>query len=159
CGHRVRPHRVAQRGRVRDAGDGRPAPRRMKTVVIVGGGITGLAAAWYLTTADDAPAVTVLDAGDRFGGKIRTEPFAGVPVEAGPDTVLARVPWGLDLLHDLGLDAELASPATGRAYVWARGRLRPLPDGLVLGVPAAALPLMRSGILSPMGAARAALDG
>ena len=130
----------------------------MKTVVIVGGGITGLAAAWYLTTADDAPAVTVLEAGDRFGGKIRTEPFAGVPVEAGPDTVLARVPWGLDLLHDLGLDADVVAPATGRAFVWAQGKLRPLPDGLVLGVPADIGPLAASGILSPMGLARAGLD-
>lgn len=134
--------------------------RRPRTVAIVGGGITGLAAAFELSRAgsEDAPQVVLYEASSQLGGKLRTTTFAGLPVETGPDTMLARVPWAVQLCRDLGLGDELVSPATGRAYVWARGRLRPLPDGLVLGVPAGLSSLALSGILSPAGLARAALD-
>jgi protoporphyrinogen/coproporphyrinogen III oxidase len=126
-------------------------------VAVVGGGITGLAAAHALAVARDVD-VVVLEASERLGGKICTATFAGLPVEAGPDTILARVPWGLALLDELGLSGELVSPATGEAQVWARGRLRPLPAGLVLGVPGDLAAVARSGVLSPAGLARAALD-
>ncbi|HTJ76914.1 MAG TPA: protoporphyrinogen oxidase [Acidimicrobiales bacterium] len=125
-------------------------------MAVVGGGITGLAAAYYLQEA--GAAVTVVEAGDRFGGKIRTDDLAGVPVEAGPDTFLARVPEVVELCRALGLGDRLVAPATGVASVWARGRLRPLPEGHVLGVPTRLGPLVRSGVLSPAGVARAALD-
>lgn len=126
---------------------------------MIGGGITGLATAWYLRAAGRAPArITVIEADDRVGGKIRTAELAGVPVEAGPDTFLARVPWATDLCRDLGLQGEVVTPASGKAYVWCRGRLRPLPAGLVLGVPTQLRPLLQSRILSSGGVARAALD-
>jgi oxygen-dependent protoporphyrinogen oxidase len=125
-------------------------------VAVVGGGITGLATAFYLRQAGIA--ATVLEAGDRLGGKIRTDELAGVPVEAGPDTFLARVPWAVDLCRDLGLADELVAPATGKAFISIDGRLRPLPDRHVLGVPTSLGPLVRSGVLSPAGVARAALD-
>jgi len=128
------------------------------TIAVVGGGITGLAAAYELSLEDGAPRVVLLEAGDRLGGKITTTEFAGVPVDCGPDAVLARVPWAGRLMDELGLGPELVSPATGGAGVYARGRLRPLPDGLVRGVPSQVLPLLRSGILSPSGIARAGLD-
>jgi oxygen-dependent protoporphyrinogen oxidase len=128
----------------------------MTSVAVVGGGITGLAAAWDLSGRGHA--VTVYEASDRLGGKIRTAPFAGVPTEAGPDAVLARVPWAAQLVSELGLDREVVHPATGSASIWSRGTLRPLPDGLVLGVPGRLLPVARSGILSPLGMARAGLD-
>jgi oxygen-dependent protoporphyrinogen oxidase len=127
-------------------------------VAVVGGGITGLVAALELTALPQAPAVTLYEASGRLGGKIRTEELCGLPVEAGPDAVLARVPWGVELIERLGLSGEAVHPATGRAYVWARGRPRPLPDGLVLGVPAHLGSLARSGILTPAGLARAGLD-
>ena len=127
-------------------------------MAVVGGGITGLTAAYHLATAADPPDVVLLEASERLGGKILTGVFAGLPVESGPDTILARVPWGLDLLQRLGFDDELVSPATGQASVWARGRLRPLPEGLLLGVPGNLMSLARSGVLSPAGLARAALD-
>jgi oxygen-dependent protoporphyrinogen oxidase len=126
-------------------------------VVVVGGGITGLATAYYLKARHGIEA-TVLEASERVGGKIRTDELAGVPVEAGPDTFLARVPEATDLCRELGLGGELVEPATSSAFVWARGRLRPLPPGLVLGVPTGLRQLARSGILSPAGMARAALD-
>src|SRR4051812_17137180 len=129
-----------------------------RLVAVVGGGITGLAAAHALATGDDPLDVVLLEATDRLGGKLRTEQFAGLPEETGPDAMLARVPWAVDLCRRLGLDDDLVPPASGRAFVWARGKLRPLPEGLVLGVPARLGPLVRSGVLSPAGLARAGLD-
>lgn len=128
------------------------------TIAVVGGGITGLAAAYELSRGDDAPCVILLEASDRLGGKISTTDFAGVPIDRGPDAVLARVPWAGELMRELGLGPELVSPAAGGASVYARGRLRSIPDGLVRGVPSQVLPLLRSGILSPSGIARAGLD-
>ena len=129
-------------------------------VAVVGGGITGLATAWYLRSGawPSPPEVTVLEAGARPGGKIRTEALAGVPVEVGPDTFLARVPWATDLARELGLGEDLVAPATGEAFVWHEGRLLPLPRGTVLGVPITARALLSTPLLSPKGRARAALD-
>lgn len=125
-------------------------------VAVVGGGITGLATAYYLEKA--GVAATVIEAGDRLGGKIQTLDLGGVPVEAGPDTFLARVPWAVDLCRELGLGDELVEPATGKAFLWTGGGLKPLPERHVLGVPTALRPLLRSGVLSPAGVARACLD-
>jgi oxygen-dependent protoporphyrinogen oxidase len=125
-------------------------------VAVVGGGITGLATAHFLRR--QGCEVTLIEAGDRLGGKIHTLDLDGVPVEAGPDTFLARVPWAVDLCRELGLQDELVAPATGKAFLWTGGALRPLPERHVLGVPTALGPLVRSGVLSPAGVARAALD-
>ncbi|HVL05455.1 MAG TPA: protoporphyrinogen oxidase [Acidimicrobiales bacterium] len=124
-------------------------------VAVVGGGITGLATAYYLGKA--GVAVTVVEAGE-LGGKIQTRAFAGVPVEAGPDTFLARVPWAVELCKELGLGDDLVEPATGKAFLWTGDCLRPLPERHVLGVPVALRPLLDSGVLSKAGVARAALD-
>lgn len=124
-------------------------------IVVVGGGITGLAAAWEVR--DDAE-VMVFEAASRVGGKVETIDFAGRRMDTGPDAFIARVPHGLRLAGELGLGGDLVSPATGEAAVWVRDRLRTLPAGLVLGVPSALRPLARSGIVSPVGVVRAALD-
>lgn len=131
---------------------------RSEVVAVVGGGIAGLSAALALAEAGPAPHVVVLEAEERLGGKVRTGDFAGVPAEEGPDAFLARVPDAVDLCRRLGMEADLVAPATGRALLWSRGALRPLPAGLVLGVPTRFGPLARSGILSPAGLARATLD-
>ena len=128
------------------------------TVAVVGGGITGLAAAYELSRGANAPNVILVEASDRLGGKIRTTDFAGVPVDCGPDAVLARVPWAEELMRELGLGPDLVAPGASGTSVYLRGKLRPIPDGLVRGVPAEVLPLLRSGILSPSGIARAGLD-
>lgn len=145
-------------------------------VAVVGGGIAGLSAALTLlegpgaTGAGEpapagrpgdpsaAPSVVVLEAEGRLGGKIRTEEMDGWLVEAGPDAFLTRVPDAVALSRHLGLGEDLVAPAPGRARLWSGGRLRPLPDGLVLGVPVRPGPVARSGILSPLGLARASLD-
>lgn len=132
------------------------APHLPGRVAVVGGGITGLATAWFLRR--QGLSATLVEAGDRLGGKIHTLDLDGVPVEAGPDTFLARVPWAVDLCRELGLEADLVAPATGKAFLWIGDRLRPLPERHVLGVPTAVGPLLRSGVLSTAGVARAALD-
>ena len=127
-------------------------------VVIIGGGISGLATAWYVLRTQPGLRVAVLESDPTVGGKIAGATVAGHEVDCGPDAFLARVPGGVELASELGLGDDLVAPATGKAWVWSRGRLRALPEGLVLGAPSRLLPLARSGILSPLGAARAALD-
>ena len=129
------------------------------TVAVVGGGITGLAAAWQLvTTLPRGARVVLLEADERLGGKLLTGEIGGRPVDLGPDAFLARRPEAAALCHDLGLGADLVPPGASGAFVWARGALRQLPSGLALGLPTRMGPLARSGICSPMGLGRAALD-
>jgi oxygen-dependent protoporphyrinogen oxidase len=131
---------------------------------VVGGGIAGLAAAWELTGGASGPgdsrrpAVIVLEADRRLGGKIRTEHFCGRPVDVGPDGFLGRRPEAAALCRELGLGPELEPIGASGAAVWARGTRRPLPAGLFLGVPTRFLPVARSGILSPLGTARLLAD-
>ncbi len=125
-------------------------------VAVVGGGIAGLAAARDLVAA--GARVTVVEAGTTLGGKIRTAVVGGVGVDVGPDAFVARRPEAVDLCRAMGLGDDLVEPGTSGAALWARGRLRRLPDGIVLGVPTRLLPLARSGILGPAGLARAAVD-
>jgi protoporphyrinogen/coproporphyrinogen III oxidase len=126
-------------------------------VAVIGGGITGLAAAWELTERRIVPVVFESDVA--FGGKIRTTPFAGLTaVDEGADAFLARVPFGTALAGQVGLGDTLVSPATGTAFVSHGGRAHPIPTGLVLGVPKGLGGLVRSRLLSPRGVARAALD-
>lgn len=122
---------------------------------IVGGGISGLAAAWDLSGHAGAE-VTVFEPG-RIGGKLLTSEFDGHPVDEGPDAFLVRTPEATSLCAELGID-DLVPPAAGRTLLWARGRLRPIPDGLVLGVPGRLGPVVRSGLLTPTGMLRAGLD-
>ena len=131
------------------------APR---TVAVIGGGMAGLAAAWELSAAAPSIRVVVFEQQEHLGGKVRTEVFAGRPLDVGPDAFVARRPEALRLCHELGLDAELVAPAARTAYVLARGRLRPLPGGLALGVPTRLGALARSGICSRRGLLRPLLD-
>jgi oxygen-dependent protoporphyrinogen oxidase len=127
-------------------------------VVVVGAGLTGLTAAFTLATRHPSLQVTLLEASDRVGGKILTTPFAGHQVDCGADAFLARVPEARELCEELGLGAVLTSPAERAALVWARGTLRRLPTGLVLGVPTDLDALRASGIVSAEGVDRAARD-
>lgn len=130
----------------------------MARVAVVGGGIAGLAAAYELTTNHPGTEVVLLEAGPRLGGKIETQPFAGLPVELGPDTFLARVPWAVDLCKELGLFDELVSPVETTAYLWVRGALRRLPEAHVLGVPTDFDQLAASGLVSDEAVAIARRD-
>lgn len=124
----------------------------MSRVVIIGGGIAGLAAAHALRGQD----VTLVESTGQIGGKLRTSEVGGLPVDEGAESFLARVPEALGLARAVGLGADLVHPATGQASIWARGRLRPIPPRTMLGVPSTVASLR--GLLSPLERARAGLD-
>jgi oxygen-dependent protoporphyrinogen oxidase len=127
----------------------------MSRVVVVGGGITGLVGARDLAAAG---AQVSLVEPDRPGGKLRTTPFAGAVLDEAADAFLARVPEGVELCRELGLEADLVSPAARRAYVWSHGALRLLPEAQLLGVPTDLEELAASGIVSAAGVAQARHD-
>ncbi|MFI6796845.1 protoporphyrinogen oxidase [Streptosporangium canum] len=127
-------------------------------VVVVGGGIAGLAAAWYLRQGGEGVRVTVLDGARRVGGKLLATEVAGVSADAGAEAMLARRPEGKDLARMVGLGEELRHPGITQAAVLSRGALRPMPKGHVMGVPSDLTSLAKSGILSPGGLARVPLD-
>jgi protoporphyrinogen/coproporphyrinogen III oxidase len=110
------------------------------SVVIVGGGISGLAAAWELTGGVDGPTETtprveVIEASERVGGSLATAEFAGRTIDLGADGFLARRPEAVTLVRELGLNDQLEAIAESGAWLWSRGQLNELPKGLVLGVP------------------------
>ncbi len=133
-------------------------------VVVVGGGVTGLAAAYRLVELGARRVipveVTVCEAGPRPGGTIDTEQREGYLIEAGPDAFLTEKPWALDLCRRIGLDAHLVGtrPIHRRTFVVRAGRLHPLPDGFALLAPTRLGPLLRSRLFSWRGKARMALD-
>ncbi|MFD8951489.1 protoporphyrinogen oxidase [Streptomyces xanthophaeus] len=121
-------------------------------VVVIGGGIAGLAAAHRLLA--DGVRVTLIEAGPRLGGKLHAGELAGAPVDLGAESVLARRPEAVDLARSVGLGEALQAPATATAHLWTRGALRPMPRGHVMGVPGDLGPLAASGVLSAEGLAR-----
>ncbi|MGA3354099.1 MAG: protoporphyrinogen oxidase [Acidimicrobiales bacterium] len=143
-----------------------------RVVAVVGGGISGLGAARVLAGADpvtsglpagrttNAPEVEVLvlESDDRFGGKVLSGEFRGRPIDFGPDNFLTRNPSAAEMCSQLGIGDDLMAPATSSASVVARGRLHPMPAGLILGLPPDLVALARSRIVSWPGLARAALD-
>lgn len=125
-------------------------------VAVIGGGVAGLAAAYDLHR--NGATVHVLEADDRLGGKLRTAPFAGLDLDAGPDSVLARVPFAVELFRELGLDDEIVPQPPGSAYIYSRGELRRIPEATVLGIPTDLDALAASGVVSDEAVARAAQD-
>lgn len=123
----------------------------MTHLVVAGGGITGLVAAREAALA--GATVTLVEPGS-LGGKVRSSPFDGGSLDEAADAFLARVPEGIDLCRQLGLDGDLVSPAIRRAHVWSRGALRRLPEAQVLGVPTDLDELAESEILSAEGLER-----
>jgi oxygen-dependent protoporphyrinogen oxidase len=121
------------------------------SIVVIGGGITGLVAA--RDAAKGGADVTLVEP-HLLGGKVRSSAFDGGALDEAADAFLARVPEGVELCRELGIDGELVSPAARRAYVWSRGHLRLLPEGQVLGVPTDLDEVAASGILSDDGVAR-----
>jgi len=129
-----------------------------REVVVVGGGIAGLAAT--LALHESGRDVVLLEAGSRLGGVIRTETTGGFVVEAGPDAILAQKPEGLALCRTLGLGDRLVptNPALRTVFVLHQGRLHPLPEGMMLAVPTRVLPFLRSRLFSWPGKLRMGMD-
>ncbi len=143
-----------------------PAPDPgAKRIVIVGGGIAGLAAAHRLLElsagrAGPPPAVTLLDAAPRLGGVIETEHRDGFVVEGGPDSFITEKPWGLALCRRIGLEGELVrtSDAHRRVYVVRAGRLAVVPEGFYLLAPVRVLPFLATPIFSWRGKLRMMME-
>ncbi len=129
-------------------------------VAVVGGGITGLAAALRLSGRLGGDGFVLLERDGRLGGKILTERADGYVIEGGPDCFLARKPAGWALCRMLGLAPRLrgTNPALCRTYIKRRGRLHELPEGFSGLVPPRIGPLLTSGLLSPLGRVRTALE-
>ncbi|WP_424862288.1 protoporphyrinogen oxidase [Streptomyces sp. MMS24-I29] len=121
-------------------------------VVVIGGGIAGLAAAHRLLGA--GLRVTLLEATDRLGGKLMTGEIAGTQVDLGAESMLATRPEAVELARAVGLGDRLRAPATTAASVWTRDALRPMPKGHVMGVPGD--PAALGDVISPEGLARVA---
>ena len=110
------------------------------SVVVVGGGISGLAAAWELSggadgPTSDTPRIEVLEASEHLGGSLATTTFAGRTIDLGADGFLARRPEAVMLAAELGLADDLEPIAASGAWLWSLGALHELPRDLVLGVP------------------------
>jgi oxygen-dependent protoporphyrinogen oxidase len=133
-------------------------------VVIVGGGISGLATAFALQEQASAAGLslrcTVLESSPAWGGKIVTHRIGELTTEAGPDSFLSQKQAGLELCQKLGLTDQLinTNETAKRAFVLSRGRLHELPEGLITFVPKQLGPFLRSGLLSWTGLARMGLD-
>ena len=125
-------------------------------VVIVGGGIAGLAAAYFLRA--EPAEVTVLEGSPQLGGKLTASEVAGISVDAGAEALLRRRPEGTDLISAVGLGERLVLPGTTASAIWSRGALHPLPPRQFMGVPADLDGLAASGVLSAAGLTRARQD-
>jgi oxygen-dependent protoporphyrinogen oxidase len=132
-------------------------PGAVPRVAVVGGGVSGLAAAHRLRTLLGPSAViTVLEQRDRIGGVLRTVDLAGVPYDVGAEAFLARRPEVPALLAELGLSDLLVHPTSAAPSVRAAGRTGPLPGGTLLGVPTSSTRL--DGLLSAEGLAAVAAE-
>jgi oxygen-dependent protoporphyrinogen oxidase len=133
-------------------------------VVIVGGGIAGLSAAYRLTIEKkkraDAFEIVLVEASDHLGGVIKSQSQDGYVIEHGPDSFVLDKPWAHDLCQDLGLGHELIPLNEGdrRAYVAINNKIHPLPDGFFMIAPTQLLPFVTSPIFSLAGKLRAGLD-
>lgn len=136
----------------------------MTKLVIVGGGIAGLSAAYYACKNLPEAEITLLESSARWGGKITTDRVAfddgQFIIEGGPDTFLATKPWGVALCKELGLGERLhgTNPHKKNTYVLNRNRLLPLPDGLAMMIPTNIEAILKSRLVSWFSKARMGLD-
>lgn len=141
----------------------RPCPARVAagdarlTVLVAGGGVTGLAAAHALVRA--GVDVTLVERSSTLGGKVATDRIDGFVLERGADSFLILRPAALTLCRELGLADEVVAPLEpGGTFVWHDERLVPVPDGTGLGVPTRLMPFLASPLFTPLEKLRAAME-
>lgn len=132
----------------------------MYKTAIIGGGIGGLATAFYLQECG-VHDFTLIESAPRLGGKISSVCEAGFLVEGGPDSFITQKPAALDLCQRLGLGEQLSGSNSGKqatTYVWSGGRLQPMPEGMMLMAPTMVLPFLRSRLISWPGKLRMGME-
>lgn len=131
----------------------------MKRVAIIGGGMSGLAAAHACAKRDDLQ-WRLYERASRLGGKIVTEHVDGFVIEGGPDSFITQKPWGLALCRELGLEAELipCNPDAQKIYILVKGKLQSLPTGFRLTAPTKFWPFIKSPLFSLWGKCRMGFD-
>jgi oxygen-dependent protoporphyrinogen oxidase len=136
----------------------------MTNIVIVGGGIAGLSGAYYASKKAPDANITVIEASQRWGGKITTDRVefddGQFIIEGGPDTFLATKPWAVSLCKELGLNERLhgTNPDKKNTYVLNRNRLLPLPDGLAMMIPTNVQAILKTRLVSWFSKARMGMD-
>jgi len=125
----------------------------MKRIAIIGGGISGLAAAFALEErrrGGEPLEYAVYESGPRFGGVLATEQVDGCLIEAGPDSFLTEKPWAAELCRRLGIEDQLIGSNDGdrKTYILVKGKLTPMPDGLMFMVPTRLAPALLSTLFS-----------
>lgn len=134
----------------------------MKTVLVIGGGITGLSAIyelhkWKQQTRSDVRLV-LTEAASELGGKIRTVKSSGFIMEAGADSIVTRKASGMAFIEELGLQDDIVYNATGRSFIYTDGELKPIPADAVFGIPASVESLAKSTLVSAEGKVEALKD-
>ncbi len=131
----------------------------MKRVAIIGGGIAGLATAYYLSQRGGVD-VRLVESAPTFGGKIVSRRENGFVVEGGPDSFITTKPAALELCRELGLGDQLigTNDAGRKVFVWSRGQLRQMPDGVMLIIPTRIMPFVKSPLISWPGKLRMGMD-
>lgn len=131
-------------------------------MVVVGAGITGLSAAFYLNktvkTHNLPVDITLVEASPRLGGKIQTEYRNGFVIEKGPDSFLERKISATELIHDVGLESNLVKNASDKVYVLVKDRMHEMPEGAIMGIPTQLGSFMKTGLFSVQGKLRATCD-
>jgi len=136
----------------------------MNRIIVIGGGIAGLSAAYYAKKNIPDATITVVESDSRWGGKITTDRVSfddgQFIIEGGPDTFLASKPWGVALCKELGLSERLngTNPNQKNTYVLNKGRLLPLPDGLAMMIPTNVEAILKTRLVSWFGKARMGFD-
>lgn len=133
-------------------------------VAIVGAGIAGLATAYYLQTKAEAAnlslSYTLVEKSPEFGGKVVTNTTGGFLIEGGPDSFISQKPWARQLCLELGLKDRLigTNDAKRKTFIVHKGKLKALPDGVMLIIPTRFVPFALSTLISPLGKLRMGMD-
>ncbi|MFQ6078087.1 MAG: protoporphyrinogen oxidase, partial [Thermodesulfobacteriota bacterium] len=133
-------------------------------MVVIGGGISGLSAAYYLqeevVRSELDIEVILIEKEKRFGGCIVTEKMDGFIIEGGPDCFLSEKPWTIELCQELGLGDRLLCTNEGnrRVFILSRGKLHELPEGFMLMIPTSLTPFLKNTLISLPGKFRMAMD-